>query len=612
MAQQPTSRVLRGGLDLVTPRLTMKPGRLIGDVSASDVSYNLEPCPEGYRRIRGYERFDGRARPSDTTDTATKAARRAAITAVPGAGPVRGIVMYADYHSAGATRIYAFRNNVGHTASVPHVATSSGWSAIDLGYTLRFKDGGPTEPATGETVTGATSGATGIIRSIEAFDGDWAAGTAEGIMTITDVVGTFTFTEILNFTAGSPASATSGDSLSFFKANSRSATTSLAAAVEQGHYDFDVYNFSGDRFGEAVFGADGWSAPFRLEWVSNRDVYTALVMPTNGSGTTQAMHIACHAEHLFLSMPGGTIVVSGLGEPFNYTAAAGATEIAFGNAVRGFIADYKGALAIFGESKTAVLYGKDSGTFELDTLSDDAGGIAWTMQLAGKALYYDSAGLRDLGSTEDYGNFAIGTLTRLVQPLIDKKREDGVKPTASMRVKSKDQYRLFFDDGSGLIVYFGAKDPEIIPFDLPIVVTCAWSGQDYNGAERLLVGAEDGYVYELDRGDSFDGAVIDYEAQLAYDWLGGPSGEKRIHGVEIEASNGEDVALSVDLAFDYGAPSGSAESVTIESGVGYLHPDGICENVSVRIAGSAPAEEAAFILTGYTVNHSQKKLKRGA
>lgn len=603
------STALRGGLDLVTPPFAMRAGRLIGDVEANELSYNYEPCPEGYRRIKGYERFDGRARPSDTTDTATKAARRAAITAVPGAGPVRGIVMYADYHSAGATRIYAFRNNVGHTASVPHVATSSGWSAIDLGYTLRFKDGGPTEPATGETVTGATSGATGIIRSIEAISGDWAAGTAEGIMTITDVVGTFTFTEILNFTAGSPASATSGDSLSFFKANSRSATTSLAAAVEQGHYDFDVYNFSGDRFGEAVFGADGWSAPFRLEWVSNRDVYTALVMPTNGSGTTQAMHIACHAEHLFLSMPGGSIVVSGLGEPFNYTATAGATEIAFGNAVRGFIADYKGALAIIGESKTAVLYGKDVDTFDLDVLSDDAGGIAWTMQLAGKALYYDSAGLRDLGSTEDYGNFSIGTLTRLVQPLIDKKREDGVKPTASMRVKSKDQYRLFFDDGSGLIVYFGTKDPEIIPFELPIVVTCAWSGHDYNGDERLLVGAEDGYVYELDRGDSFDGAAIDYRAQTAFDYLGGPNSEKKLAGARLEVSNAEGLTLEVEAATDYAAASGTPESVTVANKKAFADVNAVCESVSLVVTGG-DLEDEPHVLTGYAINAGQGRSKR--
>jgi hypothetical protein len=48
---------LGGGLDVVTPALSVPPGRLIGCV-------NFEPhYNDGYRRIDGYERFDGRPRP---------------------------------------------------------------------------------------------------------------------------------------------------------------------------------------------------------------------------------------------------------------------------------------------------------------------------------------------------------------------------------------------------------------------------------------------------------------------------------------------------------------------------------------------------------------------
>lgn len=55
---------LKGGLDVVTPALTVKPGHCLA-------MWNFEPWYQGgYRRIPGYERFDGSPKPSDATFTA--------------------------------------------------------------------------------------------------------------------------------------------------------------------------------------------------------------------------------------------------------------------------------------------------------------------------------------------------------------------------------------------------------------------------------------------------------------------------------------------------------------------------------------------------------------
>ena len=54
---------MSGGLDLVTPALVVKPGRC-------SAMWNFEPWYQGgYRRIPGYERFDGSPKPSDATFT---------------------------------------------------------------------------------------------------------------------------------------------------------------------------------------------------------------------------------------------------------------------------------------------------------------------------------------------------------------------------------------------------------------------------------------------------------------------------------------------------------------------------------------------------------------
>lgn len=50
--------LFRGGLDLVSPKLAMQPGTVVG-------AKNYEGDVDGYRRSSGYERFDGRARPSE-------------------------------------------------------------------------------------------------------------------------------------------------------------------------------------------------------------------------------------------------------------------------------------------------------------------------------------------------------------------------------------------------------------------------------------------------------------------------------------------------------------------------------------------------------------------
>jgi hypothetical protein len=59
VTQKTYSFPLGGGLDLTTPAIAVKPGRVIGAV-------NYEPDDEGgYRRMEGYERYDGRPSPSD-------------------------------------------------------------------------------------------------------------------------------------------------------------------------------------------------------------------------------------------------------------------------------------------------------------------------------------------------------------------------------------------------------------------------------------------------------------------------------------------------------------------------------------------------------------------
>ena len=126
---------LRGGLDYTSPRnmVYRKPGILIDCA-------NYEALAEGYRRIDGYERYDGRPAPSTTDDKTTAATLRSAIGRVPGNGEILGVCRYKD-----AT--YAFRRGSNRHCCAAWKSSPRGWTdagAGDLLSTSRSLEDGET------------------------------------------------------------------------------------------------------------------------------------------------------------------------------------------------------------------------------------------------------------------------------------------------------------------------------------------------------------------------------------------------------------------------------------------------------------------------------------
>ncbi|MEG7747627.1 hypothetical protein U2065_14900, partial [Listeria monocytogenes] len=79
------------------------------------------------------------------------------------------------------------------------------------------------------------------------------------------------------------------------------------------------------------------------------------------------------------------------------------------------------------------------------------------------------------------------------------------------------QYRVYGSDGTGMILSMSADRngnpmPQITEFnynsgreDNLINVTCAVAGEDSTGKDVVFLGADTGYVYQCDKGTSFDG-----------------------------------------------------------------------------------------------------------
>ena len=86
--------------------------------------------------------------------------------------------------------IYAFRNKSGSATAGMYKSSSTGWTLIDLGKYIKF-DAGSATVAEGATVTGAASGATGVMRREVILTGSFGSSSAEGLYVLTGVTGTF-------------------------------------------------------------------------------------------------------------------------------------------------------------------------------------------------------------------------------------------------------------------------------------------------------------------------------------------------------------------------------------------------------------------------------------
>lgn len=551
---------------------------------------------------------------------------RADIAKVPGSGAVRGVWYYAG-------NLYAFRDNVGASACVMHKATTSGWTPVTMGREIQFSQqsstitvtiaapgvvtwaghglpanqpivfsttgalptgitagttyyvlapgantftfaatsGGsaittsgtqsgthtcvatPGQVADGDVVTGATSGATATVRRALLRTGTWNTSPIGSLVFLT-VTGTFSSGEAL---------------LVGGVAKLRSTTADTAITLSPGgRYEFINYNFSGTLATYRMYGCDGVNFAFEFDG-------TYYVPIRTGISTDTPTYLTAWKNMLVMAFR-SSVQVSGIGQPFSWTALTGAAELALGANCTGLLPQLgdstKGALVIgaggTGDAgnKTFILYGNSTADFNMVTNSPDSGPQPFTMQNIGFAYFLDTKGMVQINSTRNFGNFEMSTLTRMIQPIIDAKR--GLA-TASCIVRGTNQYRLFFSDGTGIIMYMQSaqsadtegsslqadKVGALMYFDYgsTAYMNTVVSTVDSTGIERIFASGSDGYVYELDKGTSLDGANIQSHLMLAFNSSKSPRTRKHYRRTVLQATCKNTAQVNIGYELNYGS-----------------------------------------------------------
>lgn len=704
---------LGGGLDVVTPALSVNPGRALAMV-------NYEPWFNGgYRRIDGFERFDGRPRPSDARFTAfeidtlvginegdtltgddsgatgkvigfttvdgvnyigvTKvtgafdngetlnvgaytieseptvlgapdndtedewllAAQddyRADIQVVPGFGPVRGTWQRNAFN-------YAVRDDdEDYPVGTLHLASTAGWTTvgITMAHYVYFDGGGgggaTPLPEEGDTINGQTSGATAIVHRVVLHGGATGTNDAYGYLVLRSVVGTFQNNE--NLREGATKFADSASVSEEFE------------LPGGGTYRFRNHNFFGGSDTYRTYAVNGVGPAFEID---ENNIVSPILLPldpeTDQPPENAPFLVEIHRNHLFLAFRGGSLVHSVVGEPLILNGFLGAAEFGIGDEITGLNSVVGGVLVITTERQSLGLFGLDISDWELKLVGEKTGGKLYTAIKLDTVYALDDLGITSLARVQSFGDFTGATVSQLVQPIIQALREN---VTDASIVRGSNQYRVYFSDNSGLIMYVpapgqereGTATPMRVEFgylSYPFPVNKIYNTEDETGRERSYFTSDDetpeGYVFEDQIGTSFDGELIRSYVRLAFNHVGSPAYRKRFRRADLELNSSKPLTLKFVHDLSYGSSeisSGIAdltsvdvEQIDIFAGGGFwdvdnwdefywdgqnistarANLDGTGENIGFVIFNES-AISRPFILQGITLHYDLRRLQR--
>ncbi len=183
------------------------------------------------------------------------------------------------------------------------------------------------------------------------------------------------------------------------------------------------------------------------------------------------------------------------------------------------------------------------------TFNTGTGAVPYTAQNMDQAYVLDDRGIIGLGTTLNFGNFLPASLTMNLRPYLENRINTA---TASSLSRVKGQYRVFFSDATGVyMTMVNGKLLGTMPVEFANPVLVCVEGENANGNAVSFFGSDNGYVYQLDVGTSFDGNVIPASFNLVYDSVKSPRILKRYRrgSVELSGNYYAEIQFGYDLGY---------------------------------------------------------------
>jgi hypothetical protein len=244
----------------------------------------------------------------------------------------------------------------------------------------------------------------------------------------------------------------------------------------------------------------------------------------------------------------------------NFNVAIGAGSIKVDDTIVG-LKVFRQDLFIFCENRIFKLSGSSSSDFSITPVTRDIGCVnGQTIQeFAGDLIFLAPDGLRTVAGTARIGDVELGTISTVVQPLFNDNIATATNFT-SLVIPNKTQYRVFFSKSA-------------VPESITEGAICSLRGQQFEFAKlkgikpsststfvdtsgtTIIHGGFDGFVYQQESGNDFDGTSIDGKYRSPDLGFGDAGIRKHMQRVLVSYKPESSINADLLLRYDYEDPS---------------------------------------------------------
>lgn len=517
-----------------------------------------------------------------TTSLASSPADKAAITFTSHTGTIKGVIAWNE-------TVLSYRNSdIYTTTGTTHTKVSK------PSYGTVLVNGGA---QTGSTLN--VDGLTGLPQVGDTFSiaGVEKVYTVLAVPTVTAGAATLSIYPAL---ASSPAD--------------NAAVTMLSCDRSNGNkLRFVKYRVAGV---DKVAGVDGVNLPF----IWNGTVFAE--MTSAPADVIGASFITYHKNQMFFAK-GETLTFTSPYTDTDFSAANGAGVIAIGGNITGII-PFREALIIFTDKTIQQLVGNTLQDFVLQPVTSKVGCVApdTIQEMGGDVIFLGPEGLRLFSATDRVGDFNMGVVSKPIQNEMTS-LIGASSSFASCVIKQKSQYRIFGYNTTGASTANakGVLGTQMVGDN---TMTMSWAetlgikayvvdGDYENQTETLVFAHDDGYIYHMESGNSFDGSNIIASFATPFVSINDPRIRKTFYKLFLYTDPQGGVTTSVNLKLDFDT-QGSIQPDTIElsneaGSVGFYGSSGarygslvygnkLVKQFETQVVGSAFSVSLQFVSDG--------------
>ena len=542
---------------------------------------NFEPSVEGgYRRILGFDKYDSNIVPPYGASVVNAASQSgttliiSAIHIIPVAGDTfsiagvtgvytiaaSGVAYVAATNTATLTLTTSLASSPANAAAVTFISTTTDYLTLGVGVFIdrvivaRNNDifttagSGYTKiniPSYGTVLVNAGS-QTGATLAV---DGLTSAPILGDVFTVAGIDKVYTVTATATVSSGG---ATLAISPNLASSPADNAVVTFISTAREGATKtrFCRYNYTGT---EKIAIVDGFNYP--ALW----DNTTFTILHSAPSDVLAATFVESFKSQLFFAK-GSTLTFTAPFTDSDFTAASGAGSLAIGAEITGIIS-FREQLIIFTETSIFQLTGNTSADFQLKPITRDIGCIDTDtiQEVGGDVMFLGPEGLRLLSGTERIGDFGLAVVSKKIQNQMTNLITNSTS-FSSILIRGKSQYRIFGyntnvteEAAEGVLgtQFSGQGGDNMAWAETRGIKAYVADSRFYSNVETIVFANDDGYLYQLEEGNSFNSKNIPTTFSTPFVPIEDPRIRKTFYKAFLYTDPQGSVSFNMSLKLDF-------------------------------------------------------------